>query len=282
MANFSQRLLALVATSCLAACAVGQGPADVRDVRGNPTDATFPTDGPRVDAPFTDTRMADIPAIGCMVNGDCPASARFCHPMRRMCVQCLANLDCGMMMVRTDAALPPAPGNTQCSTTTNRCVQCSIPSDCPAGLTCTLNACVCGTDVNGTACPTATSGGAAVMGSPRVLTGNLTMMQPEDWFRFTFPMAMGAAPRIVVMGEMGSMLAIDVRGACGDPYSRCTNRMSGADGVTDYSFDDSMAMPPMMGSMPTRMTPWPDTLIVRVYSRVPLTGCVRYALVVSE
>jgi hypothetical protein len=201
-----------------------------------------------------------------------------------MCVECLAAADCAGMGSDAgtggDGGFAPLPGRVQCSTATNRCVQCNTGSDCPTGLTCRDSVCECMPDTNGATCAAATSAPVSP-GTMQVFNGNLMPMGAEDWFRLSLPAGAGANIRINLQSEAGSSVVMDLRADCGvATYASCTDRMSGADGVTAYEFNDSMMM--AMSMTPTRNTPWPAMLVVRVYSRTPVTTCMRYRLTVQN
>ena len=104
-----------------------------------------------------------LPTIACTSDTECSASALFCEPAKKLCVQCVKSADCpsgGHCLGNACVSVAACNNSRDCSTdqvcdpARGTCVQCTVKEDCATGQICVSDRCVI------SACATASDCGA--------------------------------------------------------------------------------------------------------------------------
>jgi hypothetical protein len=145
--------------------------------------------------------------------------------------------------------------------------------------------CECQTGSNASQCAMATDQGMVAAGGTHMVMGVVVGPGMDHWLRVTF--AAGGHEHIQFATNPNMSLHFDVVSGCmTNSMYTCMDRPVGSTGLTNWEFYDA---PTDAGAPPAdaavdggRMTPYPTTVYIRVYTTAAATSCSPYTLTLSN
>jgi hypothetical protein len=153
------------------------------------------------------------------------------------------------------------------------------------------NGCECQVGAYSSSCAMANDQGMIAVGSMHMAQGVLLSTMTSHWLKATF--AAGGHPHITLMGGPPGTLFFQVESGCMQASSlMCPDRSQGAVDITAWEFFDNPRdggavadAGPRDGGADGgtgRMTPYPTTVYIRVYTNADATDCNPYTLTITN
>jgi hypothetical protein len=149
---------------------------------------------------------------------------------------------------------------------------CNVTVDSNKTISATFNV-NCINEGGGSSCGAATNLGTIAPGTPVSVSGNTLQFADSDWYVASFGEVCGeGTPQVQISNDPSDSFRFELFSSCASGVLPLTCSTGSASGITSWQYNCPMCTP----------TPWPSTVLIRVYRHDNKPSCAQYTLTVSR